>query len=138
MKWTNIWHGPFKHDHYGYVWDKDNVMVFSVDDLTEENDRQMQEFCADLVAVLNGEEPSRRYSNLVVRDGCDVYHRGLLVGSFRGWGHLTGGLKLSTYEAAEVQDELIVHALHGMAEDGVFVIELQKEKEKKDPNQGCY
>ena len=25
MKWTDVWKPPFKTDHYGYVWDKDNV-----------------------------------------------------------------------------------------------------------------
>ena len=37
MKWTDIWRAPFKYDNYGYIWDNNNVMTFTVDDLTEEN-----------------------------------------------------------------------------------------------------
>lgn len=110
LKWTDIWHKPFKYDHYGYVWDKDNVMTFSVDDLTEENDRWMQEFCDNLVKALNGEE-CNGYSDLHIEDGCDLYHGDELIGSFRGWGHLTGGLKMTPEKAAAIQDEMINYVM---------------------------
>lgn len=106
MKWTDIWQKPFRYDHYGYVWDKDNVMVFTVDDLTPENDRWMQEFCDNMTKALNGEE-CNEYSNLHIEEGCDLYRGDELIGSFRGWGHLTGGLKMTPDEAIVVQDEMI-------------------------------
>jgi hypothetical protein len=124
MEWTDVWKPPFKYDHYGYVWDRDNVMTFSVDDLTEENDKQMAELCSSIVAALNGEEVQKRYSGLYIKEGCDLYKDGILLGSFRGWGHLTGGLKRSGYEAAQVQDQLIKHVLTKLS--GVAVIKVQQ------------
>ena len=115
MKWTDIWKHPFKYDHYGYVWDTDNVMTFSVDDLNEENDRQMQDFCDNLVKALNGEE-CMKYPDLQVKDGCDLYKGEELLGSFRGWGHLTGGLNMRPDEAAAVQDEMIEFVMDKIAE----------------------
>jgi hypothetical protein len=111
MEWTDIWRKPFKHDHYGYVWDKDNVMTFTVDDLTEGNDKWMQEFCGNLVKALNDEE-CEKYENLHIEDGCDLYKGDELIGYFRGWGHLTGGLKLSNEEAFRLQDDMIGYVIH--------------------------
>ena len=51
LKWTDIWNKPFKYDYYGYVWGADGVMTFTVDDLTEENDKWMQEFCDNMVKL---------------------------------------------------------------------------------------
>ena len=115
MKWTDIWRKPFKYDHYGYVWDKDNVMTFTVDDLTPENDRWMQEFCDNLVKALNDEE-CKQYPGLHIEDGCDLYRGDELIGYFRGWGHLTGGLKLSNEEAFRLQDEMIKAVLEKISE----------------------
>lgn len=39
MKWTDLWRAPFKYDNYGYIWDCNNEMTFTVTDLTEENDQ---------------------------------------------------------------------------------------------------
>ena len=116
MKWTEVWHAPFKYDHYGYVWDKDNVMTFSVNDLTEENDKEMAELCSSIVDALNGKEVQKKYRGLYVTNGCDLFLNGREVGSFRGWGHLTGGLKLGSYMAAKVQDDLIKFVLSKISE----------------------
>ena len=110
MKWTDIWQKPFRHDHYGYVWGKDNVMTFSVDDLTEENDRWMQEFCDNMVKALNGEE-CNGYSDLRIEDECVLYKGDELIGFFRGWGHLCGSLKMKPEKAAAVQDEMINYVM---------------------------
>ena len=115
LKWTDIWNKPFKYDHYGYVWDTDNVMTFTVDDLTEENDRWMQEFCNNLVKALNDEE-CKQYPGLHIEDGCDLYRGDELIGYFRGWGHLTGGLKLSNKEAFRLQDEMIEYVMGKISE----------------------
>ena len=123
MEWTDVWKPPFWTDHYGYVWDKDNVMTFTAEDLSPENDKEIRELCRDIVAALNGEQPGRVWTGLYVQDGCDLYRNNILLGSFRGWGHLTGGLKLSGYEAAKVQDQLIIHVLRKLS--GVAVIKVQ-------------
>ena len=131
MQWTDIWRKPFKYDHYGYIWDRDNVMTFTVDDLTEENDKEMAELCSSIVTALNGEEVTRKYRGLVIKDGCDLYLDGKMVGYFRGWGHLTGGLKMNSYQAAQVQDQLIREVLNKIS-DGEY-IELQKlETDEED------
>ena len=129
MKWTEVWHGPFEYDHYGYIWDRDGVMTFTVDDLTEVSDKEMDELCASMVAALNGEEVKKKYEGLHIQDGCDLYQGDRLLGYFRGWGHLTGGLKLSQYEAAKVQDELIEAVLSKITVDGMVIIKLQKTEE---------
>lgn len=111
LKWTDIWKPPFKYDHYGYVWDKDNVMTFSASDLNEENDKEIAELCKTIVAVLNGEEAKKKYSDLSVRYGCDLFKGETMIGSFRGWGHLTGGLKLDMTEAEKIQDQMITYVV---------------------------
>lgn len=115
MKWTDIWKPPFKYDHYGYVWDSDNVMTFTVDNLTPENDRWMQDFCDNMVKALNGEE-YKQYPGLHIEDGCDLYRDDELIGYFRGWGHLCGGLKLSNEEAFRLQDEMIAYVMSKIRE----------------------
>jgi len=115
LKWTDIWRKPFKYDHYGYVWDTDNVMTFTVDDLTEENEKWMQEFCDNLVNALNDEE-CKRYPGLHIEDGCDLYRDDELIGYFRGWGHLTGGLKMKPEMAAKYQDEMIEYVMGKISE----------------------
>lgn len=115
MKWTDIWHRPFRYDHYGYVWGNDNVMTFSVDDLTPENDEWMQEFCDNMVKALNGEE-CKKYKDLHIRDFCDLFIGEELIGSFRGWGHLCGGLGLSNQDAAGLQDEMIAYVMDKICE----------------------
>lgn len=112
MKWNDIWQAPFWYDHYGYVWAKDNVMVFTVDDLTEENDKFMNDLACDIADVLNGKESQKKYEGLEIKDGCDLYMNDELIGSFRGWGHLTGGLKLEPHAAAELQDNMINFVLN--------------------------
>ena len=110
MKWTDIWHRPFRYDHYGYIWDCNNEMTFTVTDLTEENEQWMQEFCDNMVKALNGEE-CKKYPGLNIKDGCDLYKGEELIGSFRGWGHLIGGLKMKPEKAAAVQDEMIEYVM---------------------------
>lgn len=111
MKWTDIWHAPFWYDDCSYIFDKDSVMTFTVDDLTDDNEKWFKTFCEDMVKVLNGEEPSQTYPGLVIKNGCDIYQYEILLGYFRGWGHLTGRLQLSEEEAAEIQDELIKYVM---------------------------
>ena len=110
-----VWKPPFWTDHYGYIWDKENNMTFSTDDLREDNDAFVQEFCDNLVNALNGKE-CKKYNGLEIKDGCDLYINGELFGYFRGWGHLCGGLKLPEEEATRLQDELIAHSMRLISE----------------------
>ena len=116
MKWTEIWMPEFKNDHYGYVWAKDGVMVFTVDDLTEENDKWMNELANNIAAVLNGRESSTKYKGFKIKDGCDLYMDDNYIGSFRGWGHLTGALKIPAEQAAKLQDDMIEFVLSKICE----------------------
>ena len=111
MKWNDVWKKNFRYDNYGYIWDGEGTMVFSVDDLTDENDQLMNTFCQNIVNVLNEKEPFLQYAGLTIKDGCDLYMNDDMVGSFRGWGHLTGVLHLSDEVAAKVQDELINYVM---------------------------
>jgi len=111
MKWTDIWHRPFNYDGSGYIWDRDCVMVFTVDDLTEENYPQMDAFCRNIVTALNGDGQVQKYPNLHIEDECDIYQGDQCIGCFRGWGHLTGGLKLPEEKAAGLQDEMIRYVM---------------------------
>lgn len=110
--WKDIWKGPFWSDNYGWVYDKDNIPVFSADDLTEDNDKFINTLTDDIAAVLNGKEPSQNYDRFDVKDGCDIYLGDVCIGYFRGWGHMCGGLKLSSTDAAKYQDELIEFTLN--------------------------
>lgn len=115
LKWTDIWNKPFKYDHYGYVWGADGVMTFTVDDLTAENDFWMQEFCDNMVKALN-DEKCKKYPGLHIENGCDLYQYDDLIGAFRGWGHLTGGLKMKQEMAAQYQDEMIKAVMSKISE----------------------
>lgn len=115
LTWQDIWNAPYTTDHYGYVFGGDGVMVFTVDDLTEENDKWVQEFCRNMVKALNGEECTK-YPGLYVTDGCDLYQFGKLIGYFRGWGHLTGGLKMKEEMASQYQDQMIKAVMEKISE----------------------
>ena len=110
LTWQDIWNAPYTTDNYGYVFGGDGVMVFTVDDLTEENDKWMQEFCGNIVAALNGEE-CKKYEDIHIKDGCDIYQGKTLIGSFRGWGFLRGAMKLTPEQAASIQDEMIEYVM---------------------------
>jgi len=90
-------------------------MTFTVDELTEENDKWMQDFCDNMVKALNGEK-CQQYPGLHIEDGCDLYQYDQMIGYFRGWGHLTGGLKMKEEMAASYQDQLINAVLTKIAE----------------------
>ena len=111
MQWTDIWHTPFRYDGFGYIWDKDNVMTFTVDMLTNENNLEMEEFCCNIVAALNGNGQVKKYPNLHIENGCDIFNGDELIGYFRGWGYLTGVLDLTKEQACEMQDQLIQYVM---------------------------
>lgn len=120
MKWTDVWKTPFHYDGYGYIYDKDYTMTFSLDMHVDSEHPFIEKFINDMVTVLNGGELTEgRYSDLTIEDGCDLYYGDKMIGSFRGWGHLTGSgssaLHLSEEKAASIQDELINYVMGKMS-----------------------
>ncbi len=114
MKWTEVWKAPFTYDGYGYIWSVDGVMVFTVDMERDPNSSLLKGLVNDILSVLNGKEPQHKYEHLNIKDGCDLYYGDLIIGAFRGWGHLTGtggGLGLPSDQAAAIQDEMIQYVL---------------------------
>lgn len=112
MKTINdIWKLPFKKDSGGYacyIYDSDMNICFDYlyDDNIDEYDR--------IVGLLNGDVVNYKKFDNVVYDDENIYvsdgnaepHNILLV---RGWGLLTGALKLSFAEAIKLQKELIAY-----------------------------
>ena len=111
---TDIWKPPFRCDEYGYVWDVNNVMTFTIYNFTGGDYNAKQKFCENLVAALNGKE-CEKYDELEIKDGCDVYRNGKIIGCFRGWGHLRGSLNIDADNAAKIQDELVAYCIGRMA-----------------------
>lgn len=117
MKFTDVWKLPFVKDPEGYciyIWDSNNRMCFNF--LGDDYDLYVR-----IVKLLNGEEAQpfkgvgRDEETIAVSDDVTKNTAApcLLV---RGWGHLTGSLKLDAKEAIKLQNELIdycVAKLHG-------------------------
>lgn len=101
--YRDVWKLPFNNDCDCYIFDSKGTMVFTFEDFS---DRYLSK---NFVALLNDDPSAAKMSNLEVKDGCDLYQNGKLIGYFRGWGHLigTGGLHLPPKRAAEIQDEFI-------------------------------
>ena len=121
MKWTEVWNKPFRYDRYcyiwsGYIWSGNNVMTFAIDMDRDINSSFIVNFIQDMVDVLNGNEIKNKYEKLEIKDDCDLYYDGIIIGSFRGWGYLTGSgaLGLSEKEAVTVQNEMIEFVLNGL------------------------
>lgn len=113
ITFKDVWKAPFKYDDWSYIWDSNNVMVFTFNDYvcTKKVNGELiwdNSFCYNFVNLLN-DKPGEKLSNLEIRDECDLYMNGEELGCFRGWGHLTGtgGLNLDYKEAAKVQDDFI-------------------------------
>ena len=108
----DVWTLPFKSDMedlFIYVWDSDHHMCF--DFLTDD-----EKECKRILALLNGKEDALPYKNV-------TKHKDFIVASddkepktllmVRGWGYLTGSgaLKLDTYTAIRLQNELVDYAV---------------------------
>ena len=117
LNWKEVWKSPFWYDQGGYVWSKDNVMTFSA--AVDLNERACDEVCLAVTAVLNGETPGKKYPNLEVKYGCDLFDGETMIGSVRGWSHLTATLKLDMQEAEEVQDGLIKFIVEQLRDEEV-------------------
>ena len=119
MKWTDVWDKSFRYDGYGYIWSGNDVMVFTIDMDRDISSSFIVNFMQDMVDVLNGNEIKNEYEKFEIKDGCDLYYDGIIIGSFRGWGHLTGSgaLGLSEKEAVAIQNEMIEFVLNGLVKN---------------------
>ena len=114
---SDVWKRPFTFDDVAYIWDKNNVMVFTFEDdifaKVREDGKMVWDssFGYRFVDLLNEVPGTEKLSGLEIKDGCDLYMGDKMLGCFRGWGHLTGTgrgcLNLTCEEAAEVQDEFM-------------------------------
>lgn len=117
--WTDIW-GPYFNYYWGYVTDNFGTMVFSIDLDRDDDDPTVIKLCNDIVHALEeGISPAKKYTDLTIKDGCDLYMNDIIVGSFRGWGHLTGtgGLNLPEERAQELQDQMITYVMGKLCEN---------------------
>ena len=121
VDYKKVWVGQFYFDDFSYIWDKNNVMVFTFEDEVFAKKNEDGELVWDskfgyrFVDLLNEVPGTEKLSGLEIRDGCDLYMGDKMLGYFRGWGHLTGTgpgcLNLTCEEAAEVQDEFMADCL---------------------------
>lgn len=117
LNFKDVWTFPFKKDPGGYssyVWDSKSHICF--DFLSNDYDLYDR-----IVKLLNGDDApkfkhvGRDRIHIHVSESGEINDRKhvLLV---RGWGHLTGGLKLSSEEAIRLQDELLDYCVSMLEE----------------------
>lgn len=113
MDYKNVWQKPFINDGWGYIWSANRIMVFTFDYGIKE------EIYQQFTDLLNGEGDAEPFKDLHIEDGCELFWHDAYVGSFRGWGHLTGtgGLNLSEEEAAAVQDDFIRECMESLTKE---------------------
>lgn len=128
FEWQKYFKAPFSHDPMvpGIVWDSNGVTVItpSCDEVSSDEYIGHME---SLVDVMNGNPPRNavtfdnpRYTGSVLDAQIRFSVNGAeLCLDIRGWGHLTGGMKLDNKVAAGIQDSL-----------GEFVVECMKKANK--------
>lgn len=96
---------PFRLDDWGmYVWaGPDCQMVLQFDD--EYEDDNHMEFKKKIIAAINGDETIKLMGHITHNHG-EISIDGKYLMCIRGWGMLTGVLKLSDEEAVTIQDDL--------------------------------
>jgi hypothetical protein len=108
MDWKEVYKLPFKYDDYNYVWADNGTMTLTFDiDYCEENKRDI---ILKVVNKLNGDS-SIKFKNKFELEEIEFYYDNEFVFTIRGWGHLTGVLKLSEIEAEKTQDDFALWIL---------------------------
>lgn len=103
MNWKEIYQLPITYDEMTYGWTKNDNMALMFDDDLSEEDR------IDIIKVINGES-DKKIKNLS-SNGCDIYKGDRFIFCVRGWGLLTGALRLSEEDAAKIQDDFVKYIL---------------------------
>ena len=117
--WRDVW-GPYFSYYWGYVNDNFGTMAFSVSVHRDGENPWITLLCNRIADVLEtGNELDEKYEGLEIKNGCDLYWEGLEIGSFRGWGHLTGpgGLNLPEERATELQNQMIDYVMTRISKD---------------------
>jgi hypothetical protein len=108
MDWRKVYKLPFKYDDYNYVWADNGTMTLTFDiDYCEENKRDI---ILKVVKKLNGDS-SIKFKKKFELEEIEFYYDNEFVFTIRGWGHLTGVLKLSEIEAEKTQDDFALWIL---------------------------
>ena len=102
MDWRKVYKLPFKYDDYNYVWADNGTLTLTFDiDYCEEDKRDV---ILKVVKKLNGDS-SIKFKKKFELEEIEFYYDNEFVFTIRGWGHLTGVLKLSEIEAEKTQDD---------------------------------
>ena len=108
MDWRKVYKLPFKYDDYNYVWADNGTMTLTFDiDYCEEDKRDV---ILKVVKKLNGDS-SIKFKKKFELEEIEFYYDNEFVFTIRGWGHLTGVLKLSEIEAGKTQDDFALWIL---------------------------
>jgi hypothetical protein len=108
MDWKEVYKLPFKYDDYNYVWADNGTMTLTFDiDYCEENKRDI---ILKVVKKLNGDS-SIKFKKKFELEEIEFYYDNEFVFTIRGWGHLTGVLKLSEIESEKTQDDFAIWIL---------------------------
>ena len=108
MDWRKVYKLPFKYDDYNYVWADNGTMTLTFDiDYCEEDKRDV---ILKVVKKLNGDS-SIKFKKKFELEEIEFYYHNEFVFTIRGWGHLTGVLKLSEIEAEKTQDDFALWIL---------------------------
>lgn len=105
------------YDDCDYAWSKDEdgglemALTFEEDYIAQGDQYFSTGRNKHLMAIINGECSNDTDKKWNVKDGCDIYDGDEYVFCARGWGYLTGVLKLSNKEACKVQDDFIAYIL---------------------------
>lgn len=93
MNFKDIWKPPFHHTDL-YIFSSNNVMTYI--------GKEPENICN----LLN-DTGGNKYNNIELRNSVELYTNGKYLGTIRGWGHLTGSLRLDPEKAAIIQDLFI-------------------------------
>ena len=108
MDWKKVYKLPFKYDDYNYVWADNGTMTLTFDiDYCEEDKRDV---ILKVVKKLNGDS-SIKFKKKFELEEIEFYYDNEFVFTIRGWGYLTGVLKLSEIEAEKTQDDFALWIL---------------------------
>lgn len=115
--YKDVWESPLYNDEFGNVWSTDDIRAFDFDKVNVSMATQSR-----MMACLNDEfEPACITSGtLEYRDEGEIFHidpagKELKYIDLRGWGHMTGTLKLTSKRAAELQDQFAAFIIDRLA-----------------------
>lgn len=118
MDFKDIFKAPYSTDDYGlYVFDKeDNICLDYYSDRIDYNPDITKQLCS----LLNGESDTFEHKikeYVKNANDCFIILENSDVITVRGWGYLTGVLKLSNKDAAKIQDDFLDWVINKIKEN---------------------